>query len=122
MKTNKSALIALSMTLIAGIAQADERVGAVSVSTLGVAASGFMAIAKPMPAFPIAATRNGSDFGRVVLSYDVTADGSVKDIQVVSAHPVQVFTRGAVNAVQQWRYLPGATDKRMVEFTFVREE
>ena len=121
MKTLNSALVALSMTLVAGTALADERVGAVSVSTLGAAASGSMAIAKSMPAFPVAATRNGNDFGRVVLSYDVAADGTVKDVQVLSANPVQVFTRSAISAVEKWRYLPGASDKRTVEFTFVRE-
>ena len=117
----KNALIALSLTLAAVGAHADERVGAASVSMLGMASSGTMALSRSMPAFPVSATRNGYHAGRVVLSYDVAADGTVKDVQVLAAHPAQVFTRSAVGAVEKWRYLPGATDKRMVEFTFVRE-
>jgi protein TonB len=80
-----------------------------------------MALSRDLPAFPAAAARSGNDSGHVVLSYDVTADGTVKDVRVLSAYPAQVFTRSAVSAVEKWRYLPGAADKRVVQFSFVRE-
>lgn len=119
MKVIGSALIGLAIaTALTASARADERVTAISVTTLGSASSGAIPLARAMPAYPMSARRSDYHFGRVLLGYDVTADGSVKNVQVLSAHPVQVYTRTAVRAVEQWHYMPGTVDKRMVEFTF----
>src|SRR5512134_2947857 len=109
--------LAVAVALTAS-AHADERVTAISVTTLGAAAGGAIELSRAMPTYPITARRGGNHFGRVLLGYDVVADGTVKDVQVLSAYPVQVYTRTAVRAVEQWRYMPGTADKRMVEFTF----
>jgi TonB family protein len=119
MKAIGTVLIGLAVaTALTASAQADERVTAISVTTLGAVSSGAIPLSRTMPSYPIKARRNDYHFGRVLLGYDVTADGSVKNVQVLSAYPVQVYTRTAVRAVEQWRYMPGTTDKRMVEFTF----
>lgn len=121
MKNLASVVLASTLVLFATAAHAGERVGAVSVSALGAAAPGASALARPLPAYPRSALREGNDYGRVVLGYDVGADGRVADVRVLAAQPVQVFTRSAVNAVRSWQYLPGAADRRVVEFTFVRD-
>jgi protein TonB len=121
MKKFVAVVIASSFVLVATAAHAAERVGAVSVLALGAAAPGATALARPLPAYPRSALREGNDYGRVVLGYDVGADGRVADVRVLAAQPVQVFTRSAVNAVRGWQYLPGAPDRRVVEFTFLRD-
>jgi outer membrane biosynthesis protein TonB len=42
-------------------------------------------------------------------------------VQVLSAYPVQVFTRSATRAVENWRLAPGSAGARKVEFTFQAE-
>ena len=118
MKAYARVLLGLTLSAAAAAVFADERVTAISVTTLGAASAGAIEISRPMPAYPINAHKDGTHHGRVLLGYDVAADGTVQDIRVLSAYPVQVFTRTAVNAVQKWRYMPGVADKRMVEFTF----
>jgi protein TonB len=55
-----------------------------------------------------------------VLGYVVNADGTVGDIEVLEANPVQVFTRIATNALASWRFTPtGASERRQVEFRFI---
>jgi protein TonB len=119
MKATSKLLLGLTLSFAAAGAFADERVTAISVTTLGAASSGAVEVSRPMPAYPVNAHKDGNHRGRVLIGYDVAADGTVQDIKVLSAYPVQVFTRTAVSAVQKWRYMPGATDKRMVEFTFL---
>lgn len=48
----------------------------------------------------------------------VGADGTVTNVQVLSAYPVLVFTRTATRAVEKWRLAPGHAGTRKVEFTF----
>jgi TonB family protein len=119
MKAYASVLIGLALSAAAAAAFADERVTALSVTTLSAASSGAIEVSRPMPDYPVDALREGYHRGRVLLGYSVAADGTVQDIKVLNAFPVQVFTRTAIHAVQKWRYMPGAADKRMVEFTFV---
>jgi TonB family protein len=109
--------VALGVAMAAAVA--DEQVTAVSVSTLAAASAAAVEISRPLPTYPIGARRNGYHHGRVLLGYDVAADGSVQNVRVLEAFPVQVYTRTAVNAVQRWRYAPGTGDRRMVEFNFV---
>lgn len=44
--------------------------------------------------------------GRVVLSITIMPDGSVRDIRVVNARPVNVFEDSAIQSVSRWRYRP----------------
>jgi len=119
MKAFGKAMMGLAIaTALTASARADERVTAISVTTLGAVSGGAIAVSRAMPTYPIKARRDGNHFGRVLLGYDVATDGTVRNVQVLSAYPVQVYTRTAARAVEQWRYLPGTADKRMVEFTF----
>ncbi len=44
--------------------------------------------------------------GRVVVRYDVTADGSVDNAVVAVAEPAGVFDQAALAAVRSWRFRP----------------
>jgi len=92
-------------------------------STAAVAVGGLsMASIQAMPGFPVKAYRNGYRDGRVVLGYTVNADGTIGNIEVLDANPVQVFTRTATNALAGWRFAPtGASEQRTVEFRFIAE-
>jgi protein TonB len=57
------------------------------------------------PEFPEIA-REQDLTGFVDLEFLVHADGSVSDVTVLRAHPVGVFEKSAVAAIQQWRYRP----------------
>jgi protein TonB len=77
------------------------------------------AVAKPQPAFPAEALRDGVLNGRVTVTYTVQPDGTVADVRIVSAEPQQVFNRAARNAVARWRFEPIAqTTQGTVEFVF----
>jgi protein TonB len=89
-----------------------------SVSIAGLSAASI----RELPGFPVKAYRDGYRDGRVKLSYVVNGDGTVGNVQVLEAFPVQVFTRTATNAVASWRFAPtGGSEKRTVEFQFSAE-
>ena len=97
---------------------------AISVSSQAAATIAGLSSAslQALPGFPARAYRDGYRDGRVKLSYRVNADGSVSDVQVLDASPVQVFTRAASNAVAGWQFAPtGASEQRTVEIRFVAE-
>jgi len=86
-----------------------------SASIAGLSAASLQAL----PGFPVKAYRDGYRSGRVLLSYIVNADGSVRNVQVLDAFPVQVLTRAASNTVAAWSFNPtGFEEKRTVEFQF----
>lgn len=62
-------------------------------------------IYRPSPAYP-ASARASKIEGYVVVSYSVSASGSVSNVRVVSASPPGVFNSSAASAVQQWRFKP----------------
>jgi TonB family protein len=55
------------------------------------------------PKYPIKAAQKGME-GSVVLKFDVTANGSVTNIEVVNAKPAYVFDKSAVSALEKWKY------------------
>lgn len=56
------------------------------------------------PKYPVMAI-NGEKEGRVRLSVTILADGSVTDVQVISATPPGYqFEQSAVDAVKKWKY------------------
>jgi protein TonB len=65
----------------------------------------LVAISTPQPAYPPAAQRAGTS-GQVVVSFTVNPDGSVGDVNVISAKPRGVFERNVQSAVKRWRYQP----------------
>jgi protein TonB len=78
------------------------------------------AVAKPTPAAPAgprALSRNQPQYpqrawalrieGRVRVKFDVTPDGRLDNIEVLSAQPSNMFEREVKTAMRQWRYEPG---------------
>jgi TonB family protein len=114
----KTLAMAVAGALMLASAHAEQHVSGISSSLAGVSSTSATAIARPLPQFPLSALHEGYRHGNVVLRYDVAVDGSIRDVVVLSAHPVQVFTRASVDAVRHWRYMPGAEDRRLVEFVY----
>lgn len=115
MRKLATALIGMSLAVATAV-QADEPAG--TMVALGAASVGTAQESRPLPGYPVSALRSGEHFGRVLLGYDVAADGSVSNVRVLSAYPVRVFTRTATGAVEKWRLSPGYAGARKVEFTF----
>jgi protein TonB len=67
--------------------------------------SSLVAVSTPQPAYPPDALRKGQ-VGEVVLEFVVNTDGSVGNIDVVSARPRGVFERGVQATVRRWRFQP----------------
>jgi protein TonB len=69
------------------------------------AAGDLVAVSTPQPVYPPEAKRAGTA-GQVVISFTVNTDGSVSDIDIVSARPRGVFERNVQSAVRRWRFEP----------------
>lgn len=69
------------------------------------ASSELVPISTPQPAYPPQAQRLGTA-GEVVVSFTVNSDGSVDNVEIVSARPRGVFERNVQGAVRRWRYQP----------------
>ena len=92
-----------------------------STAAVSIAGLGAASIAQ-LPGYPVKAYRDGYRSGRVKLNYVVNADGTVGNVNVLEAFPVQVFTRTASKAVAGWRFAPtGASEQRTVEIQFSAE-
>jgi TonB family protein len=115
MKKLATALIGLSIAATT-VAQADEP--ASTAMALGAASVSTTQESRPLPGYPVSALRAGQRSGRVLLGYDVAADGTVTQVNVLSAYPSQVFTRASVGAVEKWRLAPGQAGSRKIELTF----
>ena len=95
--------------------------GVSSVATVAVAGLSAASI-QALPGFPVKAYRAGHRQGRVLLGYTVNADGTVGNIEVLEAKPVQVFTRPATNALAGLRFAPtGNVEQRTLEFRFIAD-
>jgi len=55
------------------------------------------------PKYPIEAAKASIE-GSVLLKFDIIADGSVTNVNVVNAKPAYVFDKTATIALKQWRY------------------
>jgi protein TonB len=72
----------------------------------------------PQPVYPPEARRSRTS-GEVTVSFRVNADGSVGDIDIVSARPRGVFERNVQAAVRRWRYEPISGSQSVTRtFTF----
>lgn len=65
----------------------------------------LVAVNSPQPVFPQEARRSGTS-GQVTVSFTVNTDGSVSNLDIISARPRGVFERPVQNAVRKWRYQP----------------
>jgi len=69
-------------------------------------------ILKESPVYPDSARRAGVQ-GAVVLNAVVTTQGVLRDIQVVSGHPLLV--NAALDCVRKWRYRPGTLNEQPID-------
>lgn len=65
------------------------------------------------PLYPTEARQQGIE-GYVELAYDVTANGAVHNVRVVSADPVGLFEGAAIKAVSAWRFAPAQVNRMVV--------
>lgn len=65
----------------------------------------FALVKRVNPSYPPQALRSRTE-GWVELSFTITADGTVDDVEVVDAAPRRVFDREAMRALSQWRFTP----------------
>lgn len=63
--------------------------------------------------YPPAAKAQGIE-GEVVVQYDVTTDGSVEAVAVLSADPPGVFDAAATDLVRSFRFRPARVEGRVV--------
>jgi protein TonB len=78
----------------------------------------LVAVSTPQPAYPPEARRAGAS-GEVTVSFTVNTDGSVDNIDIVSAKPRGMFDRSVQSAVRRWRFQPiGAPQTITRTFTF----
>jgi protein TonB len=82
--------------------------------------SSLVAVSTPQPPYPPDALRKGQ-VGEVVLEFVVNPDGSVGNIDVVSARPRGVFERGVQATVRRWRFQPVSSPQTVRRtFTFAQ--
>ena len=70
------------------------------------------ALYQPSPVYPPLATMARVQ-GTVVLQAIIGTDGTIKDLKVLSGHPLLV--RAALDAVKTWRYQPTLLNTEPVE-------
>jgi bla regulator protein blaR1 len=62
-----------------------------------------MPIRMRQPIYPQNALVRGIE-GQVVVEFGLTADGSLRDVSVISAQPADVFDQAAIQAMRGWKY------------------
>ena len=65
----------------------------------------LVAVNSPQPVFPPEARRSHTS-GQVTVSFTVNSDGSVGNVDIVSARPRGMFERSVQSAVRKWRFQP----------------
>ncbi|MCB1926056.1 MAG: energy transducer TonB [Gammaproteobacteria bacterium] len=65
----------------------------------------LMVLSRLPPQYPYRAQRRGTE-GWVRLSFEVTAEGAVRDVVVVEGSPPGIFDHEAIRAVQRWKFKP----------------
>ena len=66
---------------------------------------GLIPLVRVKPIYPVFARQRGIE-GQVTLSFTITAEGRVKNPEVISASPSGVFERNALRAIRRWRFKP----------------
>ena len=70
-------------------------------------------IARPKPMYPERARRLGIE-GVVTIRFLVVGDGTVQQVEILSAKPSGVFEETVLKTVPSWRFRPGSIDGKPV--------
>jgi periplasmic protein TonB len=84
----------------------------------------FQLVKRVNPSYPAQALRSRTE-GWVELSFTITVNGDVEEVEVVNANPRRVFDRDAARALSQWKFSPrieggkavAAKARQRLEFT-----
>nr|WP_086956424.1 TonB system transport protein TonB [Xenorhabdus innexi] len=74
-----------------------------ATSATAKAQTGPRALSRADPVYPDRARQLGTE-GSVQVKYDIDENGRVKNIEILSAEPKNVFDRHVRNAMKKWRY------------------
>lgn len=88
--------------------------GVVGAGVSTTANAELIPLVRIAPRYPRKAAMAGTE-GWVKLSFTVTKDGSVKDVEVLEAEPKRVFDRAAKQAILKWKFKPKVVDGQPVE-------
>lgn len=66
------------------------------------------------PQYPQRALRAGIE-GKVTVEFTIAKDGSVKDPEIVSADPENIFNKAVLRAIQRWKFDPEKVDGQVTE-------
>lgn len=91
--------------------------------------SGFIPLSQQPPRYPYKAAQRGIE-GWVRVAFDVTASGSVENVEVIESDPPGVFDMAASQAVSRWRFKPRMVNgeavpgraSQVVEFTISKKQ
>jgi TonB family protein len=67
----------------------------------------------PKPPYPRLAIRRGYE-GTVTLLIEVLADGSVREVEILSSSGYSILDRSALKTVRKWRFIPGRRGQKPV--------
>ncbi|GGD73078.1 M56 family metallopeptidase [Lacimicrobium alkaliphilum] len=104
-------VLLLSGGLLTGIAMANQQ-----SKVQGKKVSSSALVERVEPKYPIYAAENELE-GSVVLQFDINADGSTDNIEVVKAIPEETFNKVSIAALQQWKYKPEVINGQAVKQT-----
>ena len=65
-------------------------------------------VSREQPDFPRDAARNGVESGSVRARVMINAAGAVSSVVILEAKPPRVFDRAVTQALQRWKFNPGA--------------